>query len=378
MSILAFSRIAAAAIILAAGNYSVRGHEISEGVEDELTPPMAAYLLDLEQFGKLFGANGVSIRGVLDSMKQWPRGSVLEVCFIDPDRSLRAIFADASTKWVQGTSLRLDFGAPPGFRDCNPAAPSKIRVAFRKNQKSWSYIGNDSEKMDDDGASLNIQVRSSNRASIEASVLHELGHALGLVHEHQSPKAKCSDELKWDEIFRRYSSLPQAQVKAMFETLAGDAERWRTTAYDKTSIMHYFIPEALFSRGDQARCFAGHNIVLSSLDQQFIREVYGSPGSVADAFGHMRASADVAGRAFARMNLAPQQVARLGQEVANVVKSAGRNVTLKFNLDNGATRRALGDDSVVPCAKYPLANKQVPGTKCEVAGDGSSFVVSTD
>ena len=32
----------------------------------------------------------------------------------------------------------------------------------------------------------------------EATVLHEFGHAIGFLHEHQSLNSTCEEEFRWD------------------------------------------------------------------------------------------------------------------------------------------------------------------------------------
>lgn len=46
---------------------------------------------------------------------------------------------------------------------------------------SWSYIGTDALHLPKESASMNLGFVDA------ATVMHEFGHALGLIHEHQSP-----------------------------------------------------------------------------------------------------------------------------------------------------------------------------------------------
>ena len=102
-------------------------------------------------------------------------------------------------------------------------------------------------------------------------VLHEFGHALGLIHEHQNPnrpiawnRAAVIADLsgppnEWDlptienNIFKRY-----------------DPTELSSTPVDPQSIMMYPIPAAWTTDGFSAAL----NRELSGTDKEFIREAY--------------------------------------------------------------------------------------------------------
>jgi len=111
---------------------------------------------------------------------------------------------------------------------------SDIRVNFT-DQGSWSYIGTDATSIPLESFTMNLGFID------KATVIHEFGHALGLIHEHQSPfeggfewnkeaviKSLMGPPNYWDmdrienNMFRRYKK--------------GDLDG---TFYDTKSIMHY-------------------------------------------------------------------------------------------------------------------------------------------
>ena len=108
----------------------------------------------------------------------------------------------------------------------------------------------------------------------ERVVVHEFGHALGLIHEHQSPKAK----LKWNraEVYRVFSGSPNFWNKADidFNILQKySAIGVSATTFDPDSIMLYMFPGNLFKDGKPTKS----NTHLSAQDEAFIKQMYPKP-----------------------------------------------------------------------------------------------------
>jgi len=64
-----------------------------------------------------------------------------------------------------------------------------LRIAFKRGDGSWSVLGQRARDVRGDVATMNLgwlPTHASQTPEDKGTVLHELGHALGLVHEHQS------------------------------------------------------------------------------------------------------------------------------------------------------------------------------------------------
>ncbi|KAJ5959878.1 uncharacterized protein N7479_007028 [Penicillium vulpinum] len=107
------------------------------------------------------------------------------------------------------------------------------------------------------------------RRKVQADVLHEFGHALGLVHEHKHPHCKAKwnysqlmDRNQWglDLVRRNYDNDTHSAINT----------RW-DRAYDPKSIMHYAI-----MRGDTQSGLRDvpENIVLSDSDKETLALLY--------------------------------------------------------------------------------------------------------
>jgi len=184
--------------------------------------------------------------------KKWPNGSTLRVRFIGGDSGKHNIVKQFAPKWSNHANLKLDF---------NNASDAEIRISFLDSDGAWSYIGTDCKDIPLDQATMNLGWQD------EGVVLHEFGHAIGLIHEHQNPLGG----IKWNKpnVIRDLSGPPNSWDLAtiehnMFKTY--DREQINGTSLDKKSIMLYAIPVTWTLDGFQSE----PNEVLSGIDKTFI------------------------------------------------------------------------------------------------------------
>jgi len=103
-------------------------------------------------------------------------------------------------------------------------------------------------------------------------VLHEFGHALGLLHEHLSPTADIPwDEAKVISYYQRTNGWKEEYIRS--NVLAIPASD-RYTEFDKHSIMLYPVPRELTKNGYE---IPWSNSELSATDRKFIAEIYPFP-----------------------------------------------------------------------------------------------------
>lgn len=204
----------------------------------------------------------------------WEKGPSVRVRFLNGDSFLHNKVIKYANEWTTYSGITFSF-VDQGF--------AEIRVGFYPNKGSWSIIGNDSEKysvnMDtgklyesSTGISMNFGWFDEHTEEKEFSrtILHEFGHALGLIHEHQAPDAG----IRWNRNIYYYYKVTQGWSKEEVDNnivFKYDKSILRGGKYDKTSIMHYSIPKELLEKGSEE---FGENYYLSEQDKVDINEIY--------------------------------------------------------------------------------------------------------
>src|SRR5690242_7229133 len=124
---------------------------------------------------------GVEKQGLVRQWK-WDEAEPITVSFLDGEQILRDRVMEAARDWIGSDAARLSFEV----RD-SPAA-GQIRITFRY-EGSWSMIGTTALNRPRDQPTMNFGWLETTTPEIELRevVLHEFGHALGLIHEHQLP-----------------------------------------------------------------------------------------------------------------------------------------------------------------------------------------------
>jgi serralysin len=166
------------------------------------------------------------------------------------------------------------------FHNHIPGTYSDIRITFTPGG-SWSAIGNRGLTFPFPERRENVNMPTMNfgwidenepETSIQAVVLHEFGHALGMVHEHQHPDVT----IPWDsaKVYQYYATTqdPPWDEAIVNYNIFHRYDRASTnfTAYDPSSIMHYSIPGDLRTDG----ITTPFNFTLSSLDISLIKTLY--------------------------------------------------------------------------------------------------------
>ncbi|KAF8428067.1 hypothetical protein L210DRAFT_3488985 [Boletus edulis BED1] len=118
---------------------------------------------------------------------------------------------------------------------------SMIRIGFTPGS-SWSAVGTSASKIGDNNPTLNLGWLKDKEEADEddrSTILHEFGHALGMMHEHQSPARGEYIHLKELEVYRYYQPLlgSRETVKSQIIDTYNDERIMNMSKFDMKSIM---------------------------------------------------------------------------------------------------------------------------------------------
>lgn len=154
-----------------------------------------------------------------------------------------------------------------------PSGASEVRVRFDSGKGHWSYLGTDSRTVGQSAQTMNLELKAGLFGDLadewDRVAIHEVCHAVGLEHEHQSPLAT---KLVWnrDAVYAYYGQTQgwsRAQID--FQVLnRSTAKNYVTTGWDANSILEYPVPAGL------ANVVIGWNRALTGNDIALLRRIY--------------------------------------------------------------------------------------------------------
>jgi hypothetical protein len=216
------------------------------------------------------GPQSSNEKAALLNEARWNAGDVIRVKFLEGDESLQERVRETAERWTEAGMANVEFQWVDQDDD------AEIRIAFVDGDGSWSYLGTVCRSIPDDQPTMNYGwlTPDSDDAELNRVVMHEFGHALGLIHEHQNPEGG----IQWNEpaVIADLSGPPNNWDEAAITSnvLAHYAsEDVTATPVDGDSIMMYPIPEAWTLDGFSADL----NTDVSAQDREFIHQEY--PGN---------------------------------------------------------------------------------------------------
>ena len=216
---------------------------------------------------KLSGVSAHPAKLALVTGKKWQNGKVLGVAFLDGDATQKQKVMKNAQEWCGFANIKFDF---------NAGAKAEIRISFQADPGSWSAVGTDclvTESFPTGEPTMNYGWLRDDTGDEEYRrvVVHEFGHALGAIHEHQNPKGG----IKWNlpKVYAYFSGPPNNWSKDEIDfniVQKYSLDQLNATSFDIASIMLYQFPAELIIGGKGTP----NNTDLSRGDKKFIRTMY--------------------------------------------------------------------------------------------------------
>ena len=209
--------------------------------------------------------------------KQWANGTVLHYYFFDratdggwvgaPDQ--QQAVRDAFQTWKD-----LDIGLV--FEEVDVREEAEVRIGFLLGDGSWSAVGRDVIDLipDPNRRTMNLGWSVTTPFGRDTAV-HEIGHTIGLKHEHQS----SNSGIVWDEdaVYAYFTGPPNNWTRAQTDWNVLNKIDPRTvegSVWDSDSIMHYSFRAGLIDLPAQFRNGLTPAPGLSDLDIEWARRFY--------------------------------------------------------------------------------------------------------
>lgn len=206
--------------------------------------------------GPMLSIGGGRFRAAFQIAKLWPNGSVIRIGFMNGTAAQQNMVKQFAVQWTQHANLTFQFG---------PLAGAQVRVSFN-DDGAWSYIGKDALGIPANEATLNLGWQD------EGVILHEFGHMIGMIHEHQSP---VNNPIVWNKpvvnaaLAGPPNNWPQDVIDHNMYAKY-DVSQINGSNFDKESVMLYSFPASWTANGFHS----DPNEVLSDVDKAFAARVY--------------------------------------------------------------------------------------------------------
>lgn len=213
--------------------------------------------------GRIVQLQSGPARAAFEIAKLWPNKSNIRIRFLNGTAAQQAMVKQFAPQWTQHANLNFVFDG---------SMTAQVRISFNANDGAWSYLGIDCLKIPLNQPTLNLGWQT------EGVILHEFGHMVGLIHEHQAP---IDNPIQWnrEKVIEDLSGPPNNWTVAQIESNV--FRRYETSqingsTFDPKSIMLYSFPAAWTVNGFHTE----PNDVLSDLDKEFAKKVYPGRGAV--------------------------------------------------------------------------------------------------
>ena len=235
------------------------------------------------------GFDPENAESIITLRSKWVNGTILHYYFFDRDTDGRnVLLADGTRRFMKWTTDELekdivrtafqnwkDLGIGLEFEEVDDRNQAEFRIGFERGDGYWSALGRGVLDRGPNDRTMNFGRNLAQRPTGMNTALHEIGHSLGLPHEHQSPFAGIT----WDEeaVYAALALPPNgwSRQKTFFNIIRKiSADEVQGSSWDQDSIMHYPFEAGLIELPEELRDGLDPQPGLSNRDKVWIRTYY--------------------------------------------------------------------------------------------------------
>lgn len=206
-------------------------------------------------------------RGLADNFYLWDVGSILYVKIWNGSPQMRQMIQAYAKEWEKYANIKFQFVE---------TGDAHIRVLLDNKGGNNSRIGIQALSVPQDQKTMNLDTTTFKTAAYTYTcIVHEFGHAIGLLHEHSSPISgiKWNKDYVYAELKRTNGWDRDAVDWNLFKTV--NQFYTNGTTYDRYSIMHYPIMPGWTTNS----YVVNWNNAISEGDKNLMRILYPASGA---------------------------------------------------------------------------------------------------
>lgn len=226
------------------------------------------------------------LEAILISDKKWVNGTKLKYYFFSDTSFFTNVINNNGTEsknFWKGTDEEknavrsafqkwMNLGIGLQFEETDDRLASQIRIGFAKGEGSWSYVGRDCWDISKGERTMNF---GWDIVHDEDTILHEIGHTIGLPHEHQNPNAG----IVWNEeaVYNELAGSPNfwSREKTYYNIIRKiNPDAVQGSNWDANSIMHYPFGPGLITAPAQFQNGIHPQGGLSARDVTWVKQFY--------------------------------------------------------------------------------------------------------